>query len=107
MFPSKVYALLALAFGVVAVGDYLTKRWTQGAGQLTFLSAWLCYTIVSGIWFLVMREQPTLGRVGVVWTTAAMVASVFIGVVFFSEALSPTNKLGVLLCILGVILTSV
>lgn len=106
MFSAEIYLLLSAAFVIVAGGDYLTKRWTSGHGEVYLATAMACYMVVSCIWFMVIKRQPELGRIGVIWTTSAMVASVLIGLVFFDESMDLTNKFGVLLCILGVVLTS-
>lgn len=106
MFSARVYSLMLGAFIVVSIGDYLTKRWVTEGGAVLLSLAWLCYMTVTGLWFLVMREQVEIGRTGVVWTICGILATVMIGLLVFNESLSHANKLGVFLCILGVILTS-
>ncbi len=106
MLSGKIFALLGVGFMVAFTGDYLTKRWTQGAGRQFLVAAWTCYFFMSGIWFLVINERSELGRVGLIWSVVCILAAIAMGFFVFGETLTLTNKVGVLLCILGVVLTS-
>lgn len=100
-------ALCLAADAVVAVGDFLSKRWVQGLGWRYFVSAYLLYILVIGLWFALIKYLGDVGRSGVIWSIGGIAASLLIGSLCFAETLSVTNKIGVALCLAGVALTAV
>jgi drug/metabolite transporter (DMT)-like permease len=98
--------LIAAAAVVVGLGDYLTKRAVTGGGPELYAYAWLCYALVPLAWLTVMSTRQHLGKTGVIWTVGGMLLSVSVGHFVFGETMSVTNKVGVLLCIVGVVMTS-
>ena len=107
MLTTRIAALLVSAFVGAACGDYLTKRWTQSGSVVSLAAAWACYSFVTCLWFVTINERSEIGRVGVVWTICSILATVTMGVFVFGEVMSQTNKVGILLCIVGVIMTSI
>ncbi len=106
MLSGRIYALLLLGFTVLVAGDYFTKLWTRDYNTGSFAVACACYLAVTAMWFVIISTEPNLGRMGTIWTVCSMLAAVTTGVCFFGEYLSTTNRIGIFLCILGVILTS-
>lgn len=100
-----LYILLCLGSDIiVAYGDYLSKKWTQGFGLKFFFSAYLMYMIAVGGWFGLIKVNGDVGRSTLIWCAGGIAMSMLIGFVVFGETLTFYNKLGMVLSLAGVVL---
>lgn len=103
-----LYLLLCLASDiVVAYGDFLSKRWTQGHGLRFFFAAYALYVAAVGGWFALIKVNGDVGRSGMIWCTGGILASLLIGAICFGESLTLVNKLGIGFGLVGVVLTAI
>ena len=103
-----LYLLLCLSADiVVAYGDFLSKKWTQGHGLRFFFAAYGLYIGAIAAWFALIKVNGDVGRSGMIWCTGGIVASLLIGAICFGETLSLMNKIGIGCGLVGVVLTAI
>jgi multidrug transporter EmrE-like cation transporter len=58
-------------------------------------------------WFGLIKLNGNVGRSTVIWCVGGIAVALLIGSVVFGERLTLYNKIGVGLCLIGVVLTSI
>ncbi len=103
--PTKILFILYLSGAVVLeiVADIFLKQWTIANKLPTLLIGLVIYALGTLLWALALRHQ-NLANAIVVFTIFNLIAVVLVGVYYFGEQISLTNKLGILLGIVSMIL---
>lgn len=94
--PTKILFILYLSGAIVleVVADVFLKQWTIANKLPTLLIGLAIYAIGTLLWALALRHQ-NLANAIVVFTIFNLIAVVLVGVYYFGEQLSFTNKLGI------------
>lgn len=99
--------LCVVADSLVAVADYLSKRWVLGDGLLYLLGAYGLFMMSTAAWFVFLKYNIDLGRSTLIWCASGVVVSLLIGHFCFNEVLTNLNKIGIVLSLIGVILCAI
>lgn len=95
------FILLAVVFEVAA--DVLFKYWSINSRGLLLWSGIGLYAVGTVIWAYSLKLEY-LSKAITIFTVVNLIAVVLVGVFLFKESLSLTNKIGIFLGILSVIL---
>ena len=100
-----MYFLLLISGAVIfeVVADTLFKSWSLGGRNVFFWIGIALYTIGTFIWAYSLKFN-FLSKAISIFTILNLIAVVLIGVLYFKENLSLTNKIGIVLGIASVIL---
>ena len=100
------FGLIVLAVALEVVADVLFKKWSVDDKNILFCAGLLFY-FVGTIFWAVSLKYGYLSKAVSVFTILNLVVLVLIGVIYFKEDLSLTNKIGILLGILSVALIEI
>ncbi len=103
--PAKLLFILYLS-GAVAleiVADIFLKQWSIANKLSTLLIGLVIYALGTLLWALALRHQNLANAIAV-FTVFNLIAVVLVGMYYFGEQLSVTNKLGILLGIVSMVL---
>ena len=97
------FVLIALAVLLEAVADVLFKKWSLGSRNLLLIIGFVIYFIGTVFWAFSLKYEY-LSKAISVFTVINLIVIVLIGFLYFNEDLSLTNKIGVMLGVISVIL---
>lgn len=86
-----------------AVGDSVLKKWAIDGKPLFFILGLLAYFSATVVWAFSLKYE-FLSKAISIATIINLIIVVLVGVIYFKEDLSWTNKIGILLGILSVFL---
>lgn len=95
--------LVTLAVALEVIADVLFKKWAIGNKNYLLMVGLVIYMIGTTFWAYSLRYEY-LSKAISVFAVLNLIILVLVGVLFFKEDLSTTNKIGVILGILSVIL---
>lgn len=99
--------LLAIVLATAA-GDYalkLASLKTSSFKNWTFVIGALLYALPAAGWVILMRSH-SLAQIGVIYSASTIIILAAMGVIFFREAISPRDMLGVALALAAVVVAS-
>jgi len=94
---------LGLCGVIFAIGEYLSKKFALEPKVKTFIYIFLVYSIGTPTWLLALVQRNQLAVVGTIWSVAALLATIFIGVFVFGEKVSLFGMIGILLAFASII----
>ena len=100
------FGLILLAVLLEVIGDVILKKWALGGKNVLLMLGLLIYFTGSIFWVISLKYEY-LSRAISVFTILNLVLLVAAGVVIFKENLSFTNKIGICLGILSVVLMEI
>ena len=103
----KIPLLLLFAVSALCVGagDYLAKKWSLEPGWGSCAGALTCY-FSSSFFYLLTLTRKGLVVSCVIWSTASIIAFLFVGLVVFHETLSGVQVIGVVLGVISLLMLS-
>jgi multidrug transporter EmrE-like cation transporter len=109
-FSDILYTISKWFFGLVifavifeAVADILFKYWSINTKNIFLVGGVVLYSIGTIIWAFSLKYKY-LSKAIIIFTVLNLIVVVLIGIFIFKEGLSLTNKLGILLGVVSVIL---
>lgn len=100
------FGLIILAVALEVVGDILFKKWSIGNKNILLYFGLLIYFVGTIFWAISLKYNY-LSKAISVFTVLNLIIVVLVGVMYFKEDLSLTNKIGIILGILSVILIEI
>lgn len=97
------FTLIAAAVTLEVAGDVLFKQWSRTERTALLLFGLGVYFAGSVFWAFSLRQER-LARAITVFTVANLAAAVLVGAYFFREELTLTNRVGIALAFLSVLL---
>lgn len=97
------FTLVIIAMIIESLGDVLFRKWALESKNVILLLGVIAYLFASIVWAFSLRYEYVSKAI----TVAAilnLIIVVLVGVVYFKEDLSTTNKIGIFLGILSLIL---
>ena len=98
--------LIIFAVGFEVVADILFKYWSINARQSLLILGVVLYSIGTVVWAFSLKYEY-LSKAITVFTLLNLIIIVLAGVLVFKENLSLTNKIGIVLGLVSVILIQV
>jgi len=100
--PAIIWLLLS---GVLnASGEYLSKLWGKNPSWKLAVLVALVYALSSIVWLPALLHKNQLSTMGIAWLLIAVVLTLFLGIVVFSEHLTGMQWVGVVLAIVALFL---
>jgi multidrug transporter EmrE-like cation transporter len=99
-----ILVFLAVFFEVVA--DVIFKQWSINHRSTIFAAGMVVYLLGTALWAFSLKYEY-LAKAGAVFTLLNLVALTLIGLLFYKEDLSLTNKVGIGLAIVSIILIEI
>lgn len=100
------FILILLAVIIEVVADILLKKWAIANKNLFLILGLIIYFIGTIFWAFSLKYE-FLSKAGVVFTILNLILIVLAGVFLFGDKLSITNKLGILLGMISIILIEI
>lgn len=93
--------LLCMAWSLVAYtgGEYFSKRWSLEPSVYMTCCVILSYASAQIGWLPALRMHGQLSVLTVIWSLAAIVCGILVGVVGFGESLTTQQIIGMVLAI--------
>ena len=102
-----VVLLLLVASGIAfGAGEFLSKKFAQSPNIVWATLAIAAYVICEIFWLPALAQTNTLVITGTVWNILALIGTVFIGMVFFHESVSPMACWGIAFGLVSVVFLS-
>lgn len=98
--------LIALAVALEVAADVLFKKWSLGSKNYWLIIGLAVYMIGTTFWAYSLK-YGNLSKAISIFAVLNLIILVLIGVLFFKEDLSLTNKIGIILGIIGIILIEI
>lgn len=95
--------LISAAAILEAVGDSILKKWAIDGKQIFFILGLIIYFAATLVWAFSLKYEFLSKAISIV-TILNLIIVVLVGVLYFKEDLSWTNKIGILLGIISVVL---
>ena len=97
------FILIILAAVLEVIGDIYLKKWAMESKNLLFIIGMALYIVGSVFWALSLKYEY-LSKAVSVFFVLNMVILVLAGALLFKENLSLTNKIGITLAIISIVL---
>lgn len=106
--PSKFVflGLLLLAVTLEVIADVLFKKWSIDGKNAALAIGLLLYFIGTIFWAVSLRHEFLTKAISI-FTIINLIAVVLVGFLYFKEDISLTNKIGIVLGIISVILIEI
>ena len=98
--------LITLAVALEVPADVLFKKWSLGSKSWWLIIGLVIYMIGTTFWAYSLKYGH-LSKAISIFTILNLVILVLVGVFIFKEDLSLTNKIGIILGIIGIILIEI
>lgn len=95
--------LIALAVALEVAADVLFKKWSLGSKSY-WLIIWLAIYMIGITFWAYSLKYGHLSKAISIFAVLNLIILVLVGVFVFKEDLSLTNKIGIILGIIGIIL---
>lgn len=99
-----VRALIAVAVSFAVWGDFHLKRYGDRRATRDLVCCLALWELCAVAWVFAYRERVPLGRTTVFGAAVAVVANTAIGIAVFGERLSPSQCVGVVAALCGMVL---
>ena len=100
------FAIILVAVALEVIGDIFSKKWALGGKSIMIFLGLLIYFIGSVFWAFSLRYEY-LSKAISAFTILNFIMVVLVGVIYFKENLSLTNKLGIALGIISLIMIQI
>jgi len=97
------FGLLLLAVILEVIADILFKKWSMGNKGILFILGLAIY-LIGTIFWAVSLKYDYLSKAVSIFTVLNLIMVVAVGLLVFKEDISLTNKIGIALGIISVIL---
>ena len=97
------FSLIFLAVILELIADVMLKKWAIGNRNLFFIAGLVIYFLGTLFWAVSLKYE-FLSKAGAIFTILNLIAISLAGIIMFKEDLSLTNKIGVALGVLSIIL---
>ena len=97
------FGLIILAVVLEVIGDILFKKYAINNKYLFLILGLIVYFVGTIFWAISLR-YAFLSKAILVFTVLNLIAVVLVGIVMFKESLSLTNKIGLMLGVISIIL---
>jgi multidrug transporter EmrE-like cation transporter len=97
------FSILIIAILLEVAGDVFFKKWSLSSRSAMLVIGAILYFAGSIFWAISLKYE-TLSKAGTIFMIANFVLIALVGVLYFKEDLSLTNKLGIALGALSIIL---
>lgn len=97
------FALMVAAVALEAAADILFKHWAKDARSALLIAGLALYFVGTIFWAYSLKYE-LLSRAITVFTVANLLAITLVGFLYFHEQLTTTNKLGIALGVISVLL---
>jgi multidrug transporter EmrE-like cation transporter len=101
-----IFWLIASAI-CFAFGEYFSKKFGLTPNWYYVTLVFGSYMLGTAVWLPAIVQKNQLSIVGAIWSVLSLIATVLIGVLFFSEKLNTLSVLGLLLGLISVFLLSI
>ena len=88
---------LALLITFELVADILAKEWSLRGNAIRAAGALMAYLLANSFWLFALKNGSGLARGAVIFSVASGIIALVLGVVFYKEALSKTQTVGLIL----------
>ena len=90
-----------------AVGEFLSKKFALNPKISYVVFILLAYCVGTLFWLPAILQRNQLSIVGTMWSVFSLLATVLIGILFFSEKLSLAGFTGIIFAFISIILLSI
>ena len=97
------FSLVTVAVLIEAAADVLFKKWAIGGSTTSLVLGLLAYTVGTVFWAVSLKVE-FLSKAIVLFTLLNLVIVALMGVILFQEQLSFTNKMGIVLAFVSIVL---
>jgi multidrug transporter EmrE-like cation transporter len=97
------FGLTFVAVALEVVGDVFLKKWAIQSKDILLWLGLLIYMVGSIFWIISLKFE-TLSKAISIFTILNLIVVVLVGVMYFKEDLSVTNKIGIALGVLSILL---
>jgi multidrug transporter EmrE-like cation transporter len=97
------FTLIGIGVALEVIGDVYFKKWAMENKTLLLILGLAVYFAGSVFWALSLKHEY-LSKAGAIFTVLNLIAVVLIGALLFQENLTLTNKIGIALGIVSIIL---
>lgn len=89
-----------------ACGEFLSKKFALNPKVIYVIFILLAYSGGVLAWLPAILQKNQLSVVGTLWSVLSLLTTILIGILIFSEKLSPTSAIGILFAFIAIILLS-
>ena len=97
------FTILLIAIFLEVIGDILFKKWALQSKTTMLIIGAILYFVGSMFWAVSLKYE-TLSKAGPTFMILNLILIVLSGIFIFKEDLSLTNKIGVILGVISIIL---
>lgn len=90
-----------------ACGEYFSKRFALNPKLNFVIFIIATYVLGTLAWLPAILQKNQLSIVGTIWSVLSLLATVFIGIIIFSEKLSIIGIVGIIMAFVSIILLSI
>jgi drug/metabolite transporter (DMT)-like permease len=103
---SKLIVLLLLCGSLTtyAIGEYLSKVWTEKPSWWLGFTVAFVYSLGVAAWLPALKIHGQLFALSTVWSCAYVVIGILVGLIAFHETPTTTQTIGLILAIIASIL---
>jgi multidrug transporter EmrE-like cation transporter len=102
----RPYLLVCCSLVVFSIGEYLSKIWANNPRWWLAILVPATYACGSVFWLPAIREHNHLTSLGTIWNLGAMMATIAVGALLFSEPVTSRQWAGIVLALLACCLIS-
>jgi multidrug transporter EmrE-like cation transporter len=100
------WVLIIIAASFEAIGDIFFKKWTLENKNWILIVGFIIYFISTAIWAISLKYEYLSKAISIL-TIINLIVVVLVGMLYFNEDLSLTNKIGIVLGIISVALIEI
>ena len=97
------FSLVTVAVLIEAAADVLFKKWAIGGSIASLLVGLLAYTVGTVFWAVSLKAEY-LSKAIILFTLLNLIIVALAGVILFEEHLTLTNKMGIILGFVSIVL---
>lgn len=100
----KIVLLFLAIVLLECIALYSVKRYSQRKEELFLILSVLGYSVIPILLILLIREKQNIATVNIIWNILSTVYGLMIGVLIFSEKITPLQVLGIIMGTLSLLL---
>jgi len=99
-----VWLIISAVF--FAIGEYLSKKFSLNPKITYVICILITYSLGALAWLPAILQKNQLSIVGTMWAVLSLLTTILIGTIIFSERLTTSDIIGILLAFAAVIMLS-